>query len=184
MREELRSVEITATGVTALLDGTQIAAKRLIMSSRAHSPIKGHEALWQGVSRVRVCSVVLHLKSPPLSFAGYGEIIGDGVLKRVRDVAPFVTPKPAAGDVLITVQLRHDPGEMADGPLADMILNKLIALKLLEPDVTCLALHRDFVPLGTLPGSALSEIERRYPDQITVLRTVDLGDQVYQLSKQ
>jgi len=183
MGQELHAMDITPEGITATLEGAEIRAKRLIMSSRAHVPIKGHTALWQGVNAVRVCSVVLHLKSPTLSFAGYGEIIGDSVLKRVRDVAPFVAPKPAQGEALITVQLRNDPGDLADGPLAEMILSKLIALNLLEPNAECLALHRDFVPLGTLPGTALSEIERRFPDQVTVLRTVDLGDQVYQLRK-
>jgi len=184
MGQELRSVEITPSGVTAMLDGDQITAKRLIMSSRAHSPIKGQEALWQEVSTVRVCSVVLHLKSPALSFAGFGQIIGDSVLKRVRDVAPFATPKPRAGEALITVQLRHDPGDMADGLLAEMILSKIRALNLLDQNAECLTLHRYFAPLGTLPGTALSEIERCFPEQVTVLRTVDLRDQIYQLSKQ
>lgn len=183
MGQELRSVEIAPTGVTAILDGAQITVKRLVMSSRAHSPIKGNEALWRGVNPVQVCSVVLHLKSPALSFSGYVEIIGDSVLKRVRDVAPFVDPRLPPGEALITVQLRHDPGDLADGPLVEVVFRKLIALKLLEPHVQCLALHRDFVPLGTLSSQALSEIERRFPEQVTVLRTVDLGDQIYQLIK-
>lgn len=183
MGQELLSIEVTSDGIKGRLADRSISANHLIMSSRAHCPITGHEPRWQDVNSVRVCSVVLHLKTPPLSFTGYAEIIGDPVLKRVRDVAPFVSPEVAPGEALITVQLRHDPGDLADAPLVDMILSKLQDLNLLEDSASCVALHRDFVRLGTLPNQVLSEIEAEYCDQITVLRTVDLGDQVYRLAQ-
>ncbi|WP_276946831.1 hypothetical protein [Haematobacter massiliensis] len=175
----IERLHVSASGVLADTAQGPIRARRLVMSSRAHAPITGMEALWQECQRIRTFSAVLHLEGPPPDFAGYVEVIGHRVVKRARNVTAFAVPGVAPGQSLVTVQFRNDPRIADPAALGGEARDGLVRLGLLSPESRLLGTHRDDFDLATLPAHALAAIEARYPDRVTVLRTVDLGDQAY-----
>ena len=175
----IERIRIGPEGVLAETARGPVRARRLVMSSRAHAPIAGMEPLWQDCLRLRTFSAVLHLEGPPPGFAGYVEVIGHGVVKRARNVTAFAVPAVAAGRSLVTVQFRDDPRIADPATLGEEARDWLARLGLLAAKSRVIGTHRDDFDLATLPARALAAIEARHPDRVTVLRTVDLGDQGY-----
>lgn len=178
----IERLRIVPEGVLAETARGPVRARRLVMSSRAHAPIAGMEPLWQDCLRVRTFSAVLHLEGPPPDFAGYVEVIGHGVVKRARNVTGFAVPGVMAGRSLVTVQFRDDPRIADPALLGEEARNGLVRLGLLGAESRVIGTHRDDFDLATLPARALAAIEARHPDRVTVLRTVDLGDQGYDVA--
>lgn len=177
----VRRVRIGAAGVIAETTAGPIQARHLVMSSRAHAPIEGLEGLWDTCMRQRTHSLVLHLEGPAPRFDGYVEVIGHPVIKRVRNITGFAVPEAPAGQALVTLQFRNDPGPEAAPVLGVRAVDWLGRLGLLAPGLRVCGAYRDDVELATLPAQALRAIARRHSDRITLLHSVDLGDQVYRV---
>jgi hypothetical protein len=172
-------VQIGAAGVVAETAAGPVRARHLVMSSRAHAPVEGLEGLWEGCQQQRTHSLVLHLEGPAPRFDGYVEVIGHPVIKRARNVTGFAVPAVPAGQALVTVQFRDDPGQDAAPVLGARAADWLGLLGLLAPGTRPCGAYRDDVELATLPARALRAIARRHGDRVTLLRSVDLGDQAY-----
>lgn len=175
----IERIHVGAAGVLAETARGPVRARRLVMSSRAHAPIAGLEPLWRDCLRVRTFSAVLHLEGPPPDFAGYVEVIGHGVVKRARNVTAFAAPAVPPGRSLVTVQFRDDPRIADPAALGQEAREWLVRLGLLPAQSRLIGTHRDDFDLATLPARSLAAIGARHPDRVTVLRTVDLGDQGY-----
>jgi hypothetical protein len=175
----VRGVRVLADGVEADADGGTIAGRHLVMSSRAHAPIAGAEALWSTCETMRTYSYVLLMSGSPALFGGYVEVIGDRLIKRARNVGGFVEPRLPDDRTLLVVQLRRPPDGIDDLPQA--IRARLADLGLVAPEAEVVAAAADHVDLRTLPGASLDRIAAAHGRRVTVLRTVDLGDQHHPL---
>jgi hypothetical protein len=176
---QIDRIEVVPGGVVAHAGYGRLEARALVMSSRAHAPISGLEPLWEDCQRVTTYSYVLRIAGAPPNFSGYVEVIGDRLLKRVRNVGGFARPAVPEGEALLTVQLRGAPAD--ERSAGRSILTRLGDLGLIEPGAVLLDIAADFVELRTLPAASLARIEATHPGRVTVLRTVDLGDQAYDL---
>ncbi len=171
-KHRVTEIDVTGEKVEVLTDQGRISVDHLVMSSRAHAPIIGFEPVWTRANRTSITSVALKVTGPAPLFDGYVEIINDPVLKRVRNLTGFAEPACSTETALIVVQLRRTIDET---PPKD-ILEYLTTLGLLERETAILEHFVDEVQLDTLRDSDLDGIETAFPKNISVLRTVDLGD--------
>ena len=169
---KIERLDVSQSGVTAFTSTGALSADHLVMSSRAHAPLAGLEHLWGERNDLSITSVVIKTEGPAPLFDGYVEIINDRILKRVRNVSAFATPLPEDGTALVVIQLRKS---IAQTPL-NSIHAHLIDRGLFDEATSITAHHIDEVCLNTLCDKALDEIAATHPNNITVLRTVDLGD--------
>ena len=152
-------------------DDAPFFARHLVMTSRAHAPIAGMEAGWEGLAPIEVGSLFLTIDTPP-SFGGYVEILGDQSIKRVRNITRFLDLPDRHG---IVVQMR-DPTAPVAANVATA-LARMTELGLLCGGTQVREHHFDRVTVTTLPMRVLRKIERRHGDRVTMLRTVDLSDE-------
>ena len=165
-------VSSMADGVTLHGDGWQAQAEKLVMFSRAHAPIEGM-ADWEAGIRAGDChSLILHLGGAHPAFDGYVEIIGDALLKRVRNVGHFARPMPQGDESLICAQLRAPMNNESGAE----VLARLAALNLVPEHTHIIARHEDVVPLATLTPRAQRAINRRFNPRIEVLESTDFAD--------
>jgi hypothetical protein len=174
-------VAVTKENVVAHTDAQRLSAARLVMSSRAHAPIEGLEAMWENATREVVNTLVMKLAGAEPRFESYVEIFGDGLLRRVRNVSRITVPPPPPGTAIISVQLRRRPQELSDTALATEVVARMRRLSLVPANVEILAVELDQIPLTTLSRKTTVRIARLFPQSVTVLQTVDLSDRVHPL---
>jgi len=180
---QIKSIRIDHDRVTAGTNFGDLFSSNLVMSSRAHAPIEGLEHLWRMTQSKTVPSVVLHLGAGRVRFDGYVEIFADPFVKRVRNITRFVSPAPAQGTALVTVQLRGPHTGTDDITLAGEIIERLQKLGLLAGGVTAAEVARKDVSVTTSSRSALAQIGRTFPDRVTLLNTVDLSDRRHRVAQ-
>lgn len=175
---EVTSIAIdSSAAVSCITPGGTITADRVVISSRAHAPmtIDGHE-IDLALESNRVVTLVLRGDDPMRPMSSYSELMGDPMLKRVRDVTAFCLPKPGAGAFVMAVQLR-DRGDQAlaqRGPEA--ILGHLASLRLVSNQARLSQSARCDYACSTLSDASLAAIERQSCGRLVAIRTTDFAD--------
>lgn len=158
--------------IEAVAGSRTIGARRLTLSSRAHALVEGSPDL--SFESAVVHCLTLRVAAPSVAFNGYVEVLGDALLKRVRNVTSFTRPAPPAGEAVISVQIRR-AGDRTDEQLAEATLRRLIDLGLLPDGVRPLDFMRTDTRLDTMRDADLMELAARHA-RIEALRSTDLAD--------
>lgn len=177
MGREAVQAQITPEGVVLHTDTSNLYAKELVISSRAHVPIQGLEPLWKDTVRSAYQGLTLRLAGPKPHFDGYIEFLGDPILKRVRRLWARPLTTSASQDWLLAVQLRN--GALPDLPreqAGQRVLARLRKARLIAPGCRLIGAQETTLYVSTLPARHLKTIATTYPERVSVLRTVDLSD--------
>ncbi|MDZ4371006.1 MAG: FAD-dependent oxidoreductase [Phenylobacterium sp.] len=149
---------------------------QVTVSSRAHAPLFIDGVRQAPETEPTTChSVVLHVVDHAPGAFGYVEVLGDPVIKRVRDVSLFAAPSVPAGQALICLQLRE--ALPADGlTLAGECRDNLVRLGLLSAGATVIAAARHDYGFVTITDHALRHLRRLSGGLLDVLHSTDFAD--------
>jgi protoporphyrinogen oxidase len=161
-----------SNNILLISDHGELEAEQVVMFSRAHAPIDSLPDLNDYIEIGQSHSMVLLLSGPAITFNGYVEILGDSLLKRVRNIGLFTRPIPRGGDSLICVQTRQDNGENHD----KVIHKRLIDIGLLDSKTLLLDSFRDTFTLKTLTRTGARIINNRLSPKIVVHESTDFAD--------
>lgn len=164
-------------GLMTCVTGEGVVTPRLaLISSRAWAPVLidgvaepvdvEHGMCWNAVLRVAGAG------GPTFS---YVEILGDPLLKRVRDIGAFARPRAPPGERLLVVQYRQDQG-LDDEALGRLLAQRLARVRLLQRPGELLAVARTDAPLSTLTDATLQRIAHSGGGRIETLETSDLAE--------
>lgn len=173
---DVREIRVENGQVSIMTDAGVMTARLALMSSRAWAPVMiDGEAEPVDVEHGMCWNAVLHIAGcggPPLS---YVEILGDPMLKRVRDIGEFARPAVAPGERLLVVQYRRDQS-LDDRALGRRLAEGLAHVRLLERPGVLLAVARTDTPLSTLTDATLQRIAHRTGGRVETLETSDLAE--------
>lgn len=162
------SIDVRPQGVALHLeDGGVLDAETLVVSSRAHAPVTGREAMWQSLEPKTVTNLILAVPDDGLRFQGYVEIFANPVLKRVRRFAGVLPPDRS----ILTVQSR------SSDPSAASIMAELARLGLVRPGLPADDAQIERVSFSTLASRSAQELARSSGGRLQFLRTVDFSDE-------
>lgn len=177
MEREAVDAEITPEGVILRTDGAELRGRELVISSRAHVPLRGLETFWKDAEKNTYQGLTLRLTGPKPKFDGYIEFLGDPTLKRVRRLWARPIETSARQDWLLAVQLRHDAlSKYTPEQAGRRTAARLRKAGLLAPGSRVTGVRETDLSVRTLPARHLKTIAARYPDRVCVLHTVDLSD--------
>lgn len=161
-----------ADGLLITLDCGEIKANQIEMFSRAHTPIEGMLELKEQIKTAQIYSLILLLSGPAITFNGYVEIIGDNLIKRIRNVGLFARPMPSGGKSLICVQLRQATNLNQDAA----VFKRLLDIGLINHKVRLLDSFRDTVMLKTLTQAGAHLINNCFSPKINIHESTDFAD--------
>ncbi|MGQ5701393.1 hypothetical protein ACUJ46_05010 [Sandaracinobacteroides sp. A072] len=157
-------------------------ASRALMASRAFAPVHvGGKALPLETEAGETLTLILHVhRAGQLAFS-YAEIVGDRLLKRLRDVSAFASPALPADQRLLCVQIRpallgHAPADSGGESAGTLALEALKKLGLLPHDAMLMGEDRSFLRFHTLTNRALGMIHRATDGLVEALPTTDFAD--------
>ncbi|MCK5831589.1 MAG: hypothetical protein KAH20_14945 [Methylococcales bacterium] len=168
----IRLLSPKSNNILLILDRGELEAKQVVMFSRAHAPIDSLLNFNDYIEVGQNHSIVLLLLGSAITFNGYVEILGDRLLKKVRNIGLFTRPIPKNGHSLICVQTRQNNGFNQD----KIIHKKLIDIGLLDSKTLLLDSFRDTFTLKTLSQSAARMINNRFDPKIVVHESTDFAD--------
>lgn len=152
-------------------------ADHVLIASRAHAPIRvdGHP-LAVAVETGETCSVVLRVRCRRPPGYTYVEILGDALLKRVRDVTRFTQPAVPSGEALLCVQMRDAGRQYLEARSGEELARHLCSLGLLDPADEVVAWERADYRLQTIGNADLQRLSRKTAGRVIAVPTTDFAD--------
>lgn len=167
--------------VRAVCDDSTRVFRTAVISSRAHAEIhmdgvEVERRLDVGLTR----SLVLHCEADSAdAVPGYVEVLGDSILRRVRNIGRFATPNPPAGRVLLCVQIRERNRELPrSNPrlTTERVMRRLIDVDLLPSSCRLLAFEPREYENSTIPAFRLRRIGDLDRDRLLVVESTDFSE--------
>lgn len=178
MNTEITLIEVDSdAGVFCSTPETGISADRVLIGSRAHAPlIINQRKIIPLFEDNNIVTLVLRGEDVQRNLVSYVELMGDPLLKRLRDVSLFCLPRLDAHEFVFSVQLRASGEKLlaSSGPKA--VVDYLVKLKLLSEAVRLSHSAICNYPYQTITDSGLRTIERRARGRVLGVRTTDFAD--------
>lgn len=164
-------------GVVCATAAQSFEAERILIGSRAHAPIH-IDGMAQAIPMESSGTLTILLRWSGGCPPGYSyvEILGDRLLKRVRDITAFALPLLPDGQFLLAAQLRDTNAGALSAPGVAEIITQLRKLQLLPADARIAEWDCAAYPLQTIGDRDLMELAARSAGRIVAVRTTDLAD--------
>ena len=151
-----------------------------VISSRAHAEIRvdGVE-VERDADEALTRSIVLHCEGGGTPDLGYVEVIGDSILRRVRNIGRFTTPSPRKDRTLLCVQIRErNPDLPRSDPdiTAENVVRRLIELAIVPGSCRLLAYVTKEYLNSTIPAGRLRRIGSIDRDRLRVVESTDFSE--------
>lgn len=173
---EVQEIRVENGLASCVTNAGIVTARLVLMSSRAWAPVMIDGVAEPVDVEQGICwNAVLRVAGAGGPLFSYVEILGDPMLKRVRDIGEFARPNVAPGERLLVVQYRQDQA-LDDRALGRLLSERLAQVRLLERPGDVLAVARTDAPLSTLTDSTLQRIAHRSRGQVETLETSDLAE--------
>jgi hypothetical protein len=173
---EVRGIRVEGAAVVCDTDAGEMRPQLAVIASRAWAPVTiDGRAEPLTVEHLTCWNALLRLEGAGGAPFSYVEILGDPVLKRVRDISGLARPQVGDGERLFIVQYRRDLA-LDDTSLGRQLAEQLTRVRLLTGPGCLLAVARTDAPLTTLTDATLTRISRRAGGRIEALPTSDLAD--------
>ncbi len=154
--------------------------RTVVISSRAHAELRvdGVEVK-RDADESLTRSIVLHCDGGGTPDLGYVEVIGDAILRRVRNIGRFTTPTPREENTLLCVQIRErNPKLPRTDPeiTAERVVRRLIELAIVPRTCRLLAYETKEYAHSTIPAGRLKSIGRIDRDRLLVVESTDFSE--------
>ena len=157
---------------------------RMVVSSRAHAEISIRATpLEIPARRSTVKSLLMLLRVAHPIETGYIEVLGDDIIRRIRNVGRFARPRPDHGTMILCVQLRerHPATEGALSDLVDRVQARLRRLRVIGSGDKIVDQKMEHFTHETIPDASVRSIGDQTGKIVTGLTTTDFAEDLANL---
>ncbi len=173
---EVREIHVNGSGISCTTSRGVEHVSRALIGSRAFAPvtIDGRVQILE-TDRTACQTAVIRLSGAINLEAGYVEMLADRVLKRARDLSPFVSPALPSQEKVVAVQYRQGFSG-SDGELGEGILVRLGRMGLVEPNAKLLDTVKFECVVTTLTDRTMQQLAERGRGTLETVSTTDFAD--------
>ena len=155
------------------------AFDKIFVTSRAHARITRDGRPLPLPSRTStIVSLLLHIKVPKDPEIGYVEVLGDDLIRRVRNVGRFARPAPEQGTMILGVQLRTAESVTAEraNDVAAQVLRRVQTLQILADDAELIDHQLETFTHSTVPDARIRALAGSTDSVVNGLTTTDFAE--------